>query len=340
MIPLRFKLFLLLLSLTFALWSKSLPLIELVNRSGGEIRWDPYREKGLIFKDDTSISFMLKSSIVIVDNSRIVTGISISKKDGELFVSSESADLLYRILKISQSHESIINDSDLFNIPVIILDPGHGGRDSGALGIFNDFDLKEKDVVLALSKMVAEKLRKKYSLKKILLTRNDDRFLTLEERVEMANEVELGKKQAIIYISIHANASLNKKAQGFEVWYLPKGYRRNVLNNNIDGSKKLTSIVNALKEDEISLEGQELAKFILDGMNMEIGELSPNRGLKEEIWFVVRKARMASVLLEVGFVTNEIEGGRLNDSLYLQKVAEGIYNGITGFVSSYEGIGR
>lgn len=322
------------------LWSKNVPLLELVDKSGSEIRWDPFREKGLILKDETSISFMLKSSLVIVDNERIVPGVSIIKKNGELMVSSESASLLYRILNIRQSHENIINDSELFNIPVIILDPGHGGRDSGALGNFNNFKLQEKDVVLSVSKLVAQKLREKYSLKKILLTRDDDRFLTLEERVEMANEVELGKKQAIIYISIHANASLNKKAQGFEVWYLPKGYRRNVLNNNIDGNKKLTSIVNALKEDEISLEGQELAKSILDGMHDKIGETSPNRGLKEEIWFVVRKARMASVLIEVGFVTNEIEGGRLNDSLYLQKVADGIYNGITEFVSSYEGIGR
>lgn len=336
---LRFSFLYIIIFLPLSIWCKNVSLLELVDKSSSEIRWNPYREKGIITKDDITISFMLNSSVVIVNNSHIVPGVSFNRVGNEVVVNSESANLLYRLLKMNQKHTDIINDSDLFNVPVIILDPGHGGRDSGALG-YPDSSLQEKDVVLDISRRVAEKLRDKYSHKKILLTRDEDIFLTLEERVEMANHIELGKKQAMIYISVHANASLNRKATGYEVWYLPKGYRRNVLDGNIANNEKLTTIVNALKEDEISLEGEELAKSILDGLTDNIGGLSPNRGLKEEIWFVVRKARMASVLIEVGFVTNNEEGNRLKDPLYLQNVADGIYNGIVNFVTSYESVGR
>lgn len=332
----RFKLFLIYIFISLKIWSNSTSLYDLIKNSEGEIRWNPYRQKGLILKDDITISFMMGSSSIVVDNNRVITGLSFISDQGEILVNRESAALLYRLLKIDQNYEEIVNDENLFNIPVIIIDPGHGGRDPGALGMHLGLKLQEKDVVLNISKLVADKLKKNFAHKKILMTRDDDKFLSLEERVELANNIDIDKKQTVIYISIHANASLNKKAQGFEVWYLPKGYRRNVLESNIDDNLKLTTIVNALKEDEISLEGQELAKSILDSLDARIGLLSDNRGLKEEIWFVVRKARMASVLIEVGFVTNEVEGRRLSKPAYLQKVADGIYNGITEFVKSYE----
>ena len=103
---------------------------------------------------------------------------------------------------------------------------------------------------------------------------------------------------------------------------------------------KALSAKKVITSAAISLEGETLAKSILDGIAKKIEDVSSNRGLKEEIWFVVRKARMASVLIEVGFVTNEVEGTRLTKELYLQKVADGIYNGITEFVTSYEKNGR
>lgn len=324
-----------------ALWGINTPLVDIIEKSGSEIRWNPYRGKGLIIKNDTTISFMLNSSTIIINNRKILTGLIFRSNNGVIYVNEESSKLLYRLLQIYEESEEVMTaDESLFNIPVIIIDPGHGGRDPGALGNHGEFNLREKDIVLDISTRVVNRLKEKFTHKKVLMTRNEDIFLTLEERVDLANNIELGKKQAVIYISIHANASLNKKAQGFEVWYLPRGYRRNVLEANVNDSQKLTTIVNALKEDEISLEGQELAKLILSNMDANIGSLSSNRGLKEEIWFVVRKARMASVLIEVGFVTNREEGFRLSTDEYLQKVADGIYNGITEFVTSYERSGR
>lgn len=332
----KINLLLIIIIVSSNLNAESVLLSELVNRAGSELRWNPYRERGLIMGENTVISFKVGSSFIIRNSDELYSGVNIYNSSGNILVSEESAKLIYRLLNFDQEHEELVNDEELYNIPVIILDPGHGGRDPGALGNFSEFSVKEKDVVLDIGKRVANKLKERYSHKRVLLTRSSDKFLTLEERVELANAVELKPKEAVIYISIHANASVNRKAQGFEVWYLPKNYRRNVLKENVHVDDSINAIVNAVKEDEISLEGVELASTLSEYINNEIGEYSSNRGLKEEIWYVVRKARMASVLIEVGFVTNEIEGKRLTEDEYLQKIADGIYNGITKFVTMYE----
>lgn len=339
LIPLRHS-YLLILLLFFSLLSaESVKITDIVKKSGSEIRWNPQRDKGLIISGERTISFMVDSSLLIVDNSRIITGVSIENNNGVIVTNDETAKLFLRLLNTPEDENMNQTSSEIFNIPVIIIDPGHGGRDSGALGAHGEFNLQEKDVVLDISHRVVSLLKNNYKQKNILLTRDDDTFLTLEERVKLANEIVLKKNEAVIYISVHANASINKNAEGFEVWFLPKDYRRNLLEADIYNDK-VSSIVNAIKEDEINLEGEILASYILNGMNDQINYISTNRGLKEEIWFVVRKARMASVLIEVGFVTNKEEGYRLTTDTYLQKIAIGIYNGITDFVTKYESIGR
>ncbi|OQY38634.1 MAG: hypothetical protein B6229_05390 [Spirochaetaceae bacterium 4572_7] len=340
MIPWRYSFLASLLILGISLSAQNIPLKSVVEQSGCELRWNPYRERGLLYSPTTTISFKLGTPLLILDNYKIINGVEFKRVGGDIFLNQSSATTLYRLLGNSNYMATNKNESSIFNIPVIIIDPGHGGKDSGALGNLSFGQIMEKDIVLDISKYVVNNLRDRYPEKKILLTRDEDIFLTLEERVDIANSVSLNPNEAIIYISIHANASLNKKAQGFEVWYLPEGYRRDVLNSKIGDSQKLTTIVNAIKEDEISLEGKRLAGSILDSIAIEIGDKSSNRGLKEEIWFVVRKARMASVLIEVGFITNEKEGSRLNTPMYLKNIGDGIYNGISNFVTSYESVGR
>ena len=179
-------------------------------------------------------------------------------------------------------------------------------------------------------------LRTAYPDKKILLTRSGDTYPSLEDRVEMANGVPLKKNEAILYISIHANAApFNKKPYGFEVWYLPTDYRRDLIDKNA-ASKEIIHILNSMMEEEFSTESILIAKNISDGLDAQIGKESKNRGLKEKEWFVVRNAKMPSVLIELGFVTNPEEAKRLNTPSYLQKCAQGIYNGLTAFISRFE----
>ena len=79
-----------------------------------------------------------------------------------------------------------------------------------------------------------------------------------------------------------------------------------------------------------------IAKFIMDGMQAQVGNLSSARGIKAEEWFVVRNSNMPAVLVELGFLTNQKEGLLLKDESYLQKLSLGIYNGLSAFVTHFE----
>ena len=174
------------------------------------------------------------------------------------------------------------------------------------------------------------------------MSRDTDRYLTLEERTTIANSIETDSDETVIFVSIHANASLNRGAMGFEVWFLPPEFRRRDLVNpeqaGID-DPDLLSILNTMREEEITIESILLARNVLAGMESMIGDRSPNRGLREENWYVVRNAKMPSILVEVGFVTHPEEARRLERGDYLQEITQGIYIGITNFVRSYEELG-
>ncbi|GAB1455472.1 hypothetical protein MASR2M48_07790 [Spirochaetota bacterium] len=229
-----------------------------------------------------------------------------------------------------------------FSIAAILIDPGHGGKDPGAIGEFgtgkDQLRVLEKDIVLAIGNDLYNRLQTRWPDKRILITRTGDTYPSLEARVEMGNEVPLGINEAIIYISIHANASFNKAASGFEVWYLNPEYRRSVVDSKkAEGvDKHVLPILNAMLEEEYTTESVFLAQSILGGMKRSIGESMVNRGLREEEWFVVRNAKMPSVLAEVGFVTNEAEARKLNEPEHLRKIGDGIYNGIVDFVDYFE----
>jgi len=229
-----------------------------------------------------------------------------------------------------------------FSIAAILIDPGHGGKDSGAIGEFGTgkdrLRILEKDVVLAVGTDVYARLQARWPDKRILLTRSGDTFPSLDARVDMANDVQLGINEAIIYVSIHANASFNKSASGFEVWYLNPEYRRTVVDpKKAEGvDKNVLPILNAMLEEEYTTESVFLARSILGSMKKSVGDLSIDRGIREEEWFVVRNAKMPSVLVELGFVTNEAEARMLSDDDHLRKLGDGIYNGIVDFVDYFE----
>ena len=233
------------------------------------------------------------------------------------------------------------NTGSFFRVGAVLIDPGHGGRDPGTVGSYIEngktIPVYEKNIALTVSLALDELLRKTYPDKKILLTRSGDTYPSLEERVEMANGVPLQKNEAILYISIHANASLSNRASGFEVWYLPPEYRRNLIDKHA-APKEIQPILNIMLEEEFTTESILMAKSILDGLDAKIGKESRNRGLKEREYFVVRNAKMPSILIELGFVSNPEEAKRLNTPAYLQKCAEGIYNGLLSFITQFESL--
>lgn len=241
---------------------------------------------------------------------------------------------------ISSSSSKSDEDVRAYSIGAILIDPGHGGKDPGASATFTIKGKKttvvEKDINLRVGLKLFDMLTKAYPKKRIMMTRSTDKYLSLEERTNIANSVKLGENEAVLYLSVHVNASLDKGATGFEVWYLSPGYRRQVIDSKSAEDKSLLTILNSMMEEEYTTESILMAKFIEDGINAQVGAQSPRRGIKEEEWFVVRNAKMPSVLVETGFLSNEQEAALLSDDEYLKKMALGIYNGLGAFITHFE----
>ncbi|MDR1948887.1 MAG: N-acetylmuramoyl-L-alanine amidase, partial [Spirochaetaceae bacterium] len=232
-------------------------------------------------------------------------------------------------------------DQSRFRIAAIIVDPGHGGKDTGALGnhLINGRPLRvaEKDITLAVSKLLHARLSAAYPEKRVLLTRDGDTYPTLEDRVVIANSVPLRENEAIVFVSVHANASFNKNARGYEVWYLSPDYRRTVIDGErYADSAEVIPILNAMLEEEFTTESIMIAQAITNRMAETLGTVIPSRGIKAEEWFVVRNARMPSVLVELGFITNEEDVRLMTDETYLIKFSDALYKGIADFVATFE----
>jgi N-acetylmuramoyl-L-alanine amidase len=194
--------------------------------------------------------------------------------------------------------------------------------------------VQEKDITLSVSQKLAAKLKSAYPDKKILMTRTNDTFPSLEDRAQLANKVHLKDNEAVIYISIHANSSFNKSARGFEVWYLPPEYRRTVIEG--DTATPLASIQNVMLEEEYTKESRMMAESILDNFMADFGKTLPSRGIKTEEWYVVRKSRMPAVLVELGFVSNAEDAALLTNEAELNKMSGTIYSGISDFIVKFE----
>lgn len=212
----------------------------------------------------------------------------------------------------------------------VMLDPGHGGKDPGAIG---STGLKEKDVVLALGRMVRDRLRQDESYE-VLMTRDTDVFIPLEERTAMANEA-----RADLFVSLHVNASPNRKAEGISTYVLSRASSdRHSLElaarENGVPVAKLTAVKFII--DDLSTYGRKkeslrLAKTVNDAIvknvNGRFGRVS-DLGLKQAPFYVLVGARMTAVLVEASFITNRREESRLYDPEYVSTIADSVVEAI------------
>lgn len=321
----------------FLFAGQSISVHQLLEETGAKLYWDPLSETGEMVQGSRVLRFCSGDpALLLLDYSRLkYSGRIYQDKEG-LFFSNVAADVIKEFFSCKR---------DLARNPrvaVILIDPGHGGKDPGTVGsvIINNQKkiVYEKDIVLTVALQLEQMLKKRYRDKEILLTRRSDTYPSLQERVELANQQKVEKNEAVIFISLHVNASLNRRAQGFEVWYLPPHVRRKVLSADevSEEEREILPILNTMLEEEFTIESIMLAKKVLSGLHNQIGALSTNRGLKEETWFVVRNANMPSVLVELGFLSNKTEALCLSDEKYLKKLSLGVYNGIEDFVDYLE----
>ena len=313
--------------------ANDISLMDSSKKNGITFYWDSLAETGMLEKNGHQLTFRKNEQIVILDSVRMSVTDAPELKNNKIYVSQKfmnDAELLFKE-----------DNSTMFKVGAILIDAGHGGKDPGALKTYKingkDVTIQEKDINLKVAKLLGERLKTAYPDKQIILTRDKDVYLTLQERTEIANNVKVKENEAVLFISIHVNSSLNKTSSGYEVWYLSPGYRRTVLDKSAAGDdSSLFPILNSMLEEEYTTESIMIAKFIMDGLQSQIGNESKARGIKAEEWFVVKNSNMPSVLIELGFVSNEKEALLLNDTTYLKKAALGIYNGIGAFITHFE----
>jgi N-acetylmuramoyl-L-alanine amidase len=306
-----------------------------------QFRWDPLlREGSFIFGDHYGVFFTAagegETGTLIFDN-RELFDVSLPYNSGGNLI---FPDNFVSTLKttFTRMHE---NDMSRFRVAAIIIDPGHGGKDPGAVGNLNingkTSQIYEKDIVLKTGLALRDRLAYTYPDKRILMTRDTDIYRTLDQRTEMANAVTVRDNEAVIFISIHANWGANPNARGYEVWHITSGQRRSLLDpSRHNYSSDISAILTAMLEEEYTTGSMLLADSILAGIGKTFGNTLPSRGRKANDWFVVRNSRMPAVLVELGFVSNRQDALFMTSEDGLLKFTNSLYNGITNFIGIFE----
>ncbi len=211
----------------------------------------------------------------------------------------------------------------------IMIDPGHGGKDSGAVG----FSLQEKDIVLDVARRVRSLLKKDGY--EVLTTRDKDLFIPLEERTALANT-----KGADLFLSVHVNAHPKPWVKGVETFYLnlaanPEAMRVAALENATSSRSMsemesiLASLMKNTKIDESSLLAEFIQTSLAEGLRTY---KTKNLGVKKAPFYVLIGAQMPAALAEISFISNKEEAELLKDDKYLQAIAERIAAGVTAYI--------
>ncbi len=219
-------------------------------------------------------------------------------------------------------------------VGTIVIDAGHGGKDPGALSASG---AKEKDIVLDITKRLKSVLLDRLKCR-VVMTRDRDRFIPLEERTVVANT-----KKADLFISIHANASRNRRVNGVETYFLNLSTDKEAMElaalENATSTKnigQLQSILNDLMQNSKIKESSRLAGYVQQFLVKRLRKTHndvKDLGVKQAPFYVLIGAQMPSVLVEVSFISNKKEAQRLATAAYRQKVAEGLADGIEKYIS-------
>jgi N-acetylmuramoyl-L-alanine amidase len=221
----------------------------------------------------------------------------------------------------------------------IVIDPGHGGHDTGTIG---PNGLEEKDLVLEVGRRLGKLLETRLGAE-VVYTRKDDTFIPLETRTAIANQA-----RADLFISIHANSSHDPDARGVETYYLNFTSSPDALDvaarENAVSEKSIYELQDLVKKialKEKIEESREFASDVQASLHSGLSSKAPairDRGVKKAPFIVLIGANMPSILAEISFVSNPTDEHRLASSEYRERIAESLYKGIARYVNGLSGV--
>jgi N-acetylmuramoyl-L-alanine amidase len=221
-------------------------------------------------------------------------------------------------------------------MPIICIDPGHGGHDPGALG---PTGLEEKTVVLQVAKELRQLIRQEMPQYQVFLTRDQDVFVPLLERARRANE-----QQAQVFISLHTNASPRREASGIETWYwsfaASARAKKSAARENMMSEQQLSTlelILRDLHETDRINQSAVLAQSTQNALAEHIEAHYPGvipRGVEGAPFAVLHRTTMPSVLVETAFISNPQEEARLRTTQYQRALAKGMLWGLRQFLQT------
>ena len=330
--------------------NKFFSINDFLSSTGSEPYINEKTEKIVFYLDNKKIKITNGITFLLIDDNIYQLSSKVVRQNNEYFVHIDSFinivnSSLQNLSIISNSSEMIISsttktknvaiknidiEKNKWKFSTIIIDPGHGGKDPGAVGYRGTL---EKDIALDVAKRLEKKISKNMKVKTVL-TRDEDIFLKLGERTRIANE-----NNGSLFISIHANAATDRRASGFETFLI--GPNKNeaavrvaarensVLELEGVAGKKLTNedlIQATIAQSAFASKSEKFAALVQEEIGKRVQ--GKNRGVKQAGFYVLMGASMPNVLVELGFISNLAEEKKLRSSQYREVLATAIFRAL------------
>ncbi len=330
--------------------NKFFSINDFLSSTGSELYINEKTEKIVFYLDNKKIKITNGITFLLIDDNIYQLSSKVVRQNNEYFVHIDSFinivnSSLQNLSIISNSSEIIISstaktknvaiknidiEKNKWKFSTIIIDPGHGGKDPGAVGYRGTL---EKDIALDVAKRLEKKISKNMKVKTVL-TRDEDIFLKLGERTKIANE-----NNGSLFISIHANAATDRRASGFETFLI--GPNKNeaavrvaarensVLELEGVAGKKLTNedlIQATIAQSAFASKSEKFAALVQEEIGKRVQ--GKNRGVKQAGFYVLMGASMPNVLVELGFISNLAEEKKLRSSQYREVLATAIFRAL------------